>query len=176
MRCFPRAPSDARHWTLVAIFAFSWGFGLDAHALPDDQRQPIQIEADAVEIDDGRQMSIYSGNVQVRQGSMRLWADRVTISHKQSRQPSRIVAVGSPARYRQLIERGGAEVKARAERMEYNADSEELLLVGDAHLSQGQDSFASDRILYDRSRAVVKGGASAQGKERVRITIDPSQR
>ena len=156
--------------------ALLWSWSAPAPALPDDQDKPIQIEADGVEIDDGRQMSIYSGNVEVQQGSMRLWADQVTVNHQESRQPSRIVATGSPARYRQLIEKGGNEVKARARRLEYDASSEELVLIGDAELNQGKDSFKSDRILYDRAKAVVKGGASAQGKQRVRISIDPTGR
>ncbi|OQX44175.1 MAG: lipopolysaccharide transport periplasmic protein LptA, partial [Candidatus Sedimenticola endophacoides] len=50
-------------------------------------------------------------------------------------------------------------------------DSEILYLIGDAVLSQGKDSFKSDRITYDRVKAVVKAGASAKGKQRVRATI-----
>ena len=60
--------------------------------------------------------------------------------------------------------------------MEYRFDSEELLLTGDAVVLQGKDTFKSDRITYDRVRSVVKGGAAAKGKERVRITVDPKAR
>jgi len=148
-------------------------------ALPGDQNQPIEIEADGVEIDDGRNVSVYSGNVEIRQGSMQLWADQVTVHHAASRQPQRIVAVGEPARYRQMVEKDGEQVKARALRIEYDAGSEEILLLDQAVLSQGKDSFRSDRILYDRNKAVVKAGKSvakgAAGRsERVRITIDPA--
>jgi lipopolysaccharide export system protein LptA len=138
-----------------------------------DQDQPIDIAADGVEIDDGRQLSVYTGNVEVRQGSMQLWADQVTVHHQASRQPQRITALGAPARYRQLTD-DGKEVKARSRRMEYDADSAEVVLIGDAQLTQGRDRFQSDRILYDRTRAVVKAGASAQGRQRVRISIDPA--
>jgi lipopolysaccharide export system protein LptA len=147
----------------------------NALALPDDQNQPIEIAADGVEIDDGRHLSVYSGNVEVQQGSMRLWADQVTIHHKHSGRPNRIVAVGAPARYRQLTEED-QEVQAQAKRLEYDANSEEVLLIGEALLTQGKDTFRSDRILYDRSKAMVKAGASAKGKQRVRISIDPSSR
>jgi lipopolysaccharide export system protein LptA len=158
---------------LTALLCAAWT-GLAA-ALPDDQNQPIEIEADGVELDDGRNLSVYSGNVEVRQGSMHLWADQVTVNHADSRQPNRIIAVGKPARFRQLAEQGGKEVKAKSLRMEYDANSEEMVLIDQAELTQGQDRFSSDRIIYDRSKAVVKAGASAQGKQRVKISITPGK-
>lgn len=163
---------------LSAVLLLVWAAG--APALSGDQKQPIQVEADGVEIDDGKQVSIYTGNVEVQQGSMRLRAEKITIHHRQSRQPYRIVAEGRPARFRQLVKKDGKEVKAQAKRMEYDANSEEILLIGKAVLTQGKDSFRSDRILYDRNKAVVKAGASVPESPgstkpaRVRITIDPS--
>lgn len=163
--------------TLLATLLLIWVTA--ATALTGDQKQPIHVEADGVEIDDGRNISIYTGNVEVRQGSMHMWAAKITVHHKQSRQPHRIIAVGSPVRFRQLVKKDGKEVKARANRMEYDANREEILLLGKAVLTQGKDSFSSDRILYDRNKAVVKAGASVSKKtgsekgERVRITIDP---
>ena len=56
--------------------------------------------------------------------------------------------------------------------MEYDVDGDELMLIDEAELRQGRDSFRSDRIVYDRVRAVVKAGAAAKGKQRVRISIE----
>lgn len=145
-----------------------------ALALTGDQTQPIQIQADGVEIDEAKGTSTYVGNVEVQQGSIRLWADRVTVHHSQDLKAQRLVAIGKPARYRQLLDDNKGEVKARALRMEYDAGSEQITLIDQAQLTQGKDSFQSDRILYDRSRALVKAGASAKGKQRVNITIDPT--
>ncbi len=155
--------------TLLTLCSFA------VMALPDDHQQPIEIEADGVEIDDGKQLSIYQGAVELRQGSMHLWADKVTVYHKASRHPNRIIAVGKPARYRQLTDEKGTEVKAKAMRMEYDANSEEVILIDQAKLTQGSDSFSSDRIVYDRTKALVKAGASAKGKQRVKISITPGR-
>ena len=57
-----------------------------------------------------------------------------------------------------------------------DANSDEVELIGKAVLTQGKDSFSSDRILYDRHKAVVKAGAAVKGGGkggRVRITINP---
>ena len=141
-----------------------------AHALPDDRNQPIELAADSVDIDEGRGVSVYRGDVDLRQGSIRLLADTVTV-HQQGDEPKKVIAEGNPVRFTQEATNG--TVKARAKRAEYEVDSENLLLVGDAELTQGKDTMRSDRIVYDRERAVVKAGAAASGKQRVRITIQP---
>ena len=144
-------------------------------ALSTDKDQPLDLEADSAEIDEAKGTSVYVGNVVAIQGSMRLESDRLTIFHKGTR-AERLEAEGRPARFQQLADDAPEPVKARARHLEYRFDSEELLLTGDAVVTQGKDSFKSDRITYDRVRAVVKGGAAANGKERVRITVDPKGR
>jgi lipopolysaccharide export system protein LptA len=142
-----------------------------APALETDREQPILVEADGVEINDRSGVSTYTGNVVIRQGSIRIEADRVTVHQKQP-ESDKVIAEGDPVRFQQQPD-DGELIKGRARRAEYQVDSELLYLVGDAWLSQGSDSFASDRITYDRGRALVKAGASAQGKQRVRVTIEP---
>ena len=66
-------------------------------------------------------------------------------------------------------------MKARARRIEYDIASEEIVLQGKAVLEQGKDRFASDRIVYDRKRGLVKAGARAKGRQRVHIRIDPDR-
>jgi lipopolysaccharide transport protein LptA len=55
--------------------------------------------------------------------------------------------------------------------MEYDVDSDMLYLIGNAVLNQDKDTFKSDRIAYDRKKSMIKGGTSAKGKHRVRVTI-----
>jgi len=139
-----------------------------AHALSSDKDQPIELAADSVDVDEARGTSIYKGNVDLRQGSMHLLADTVTVQ-QQKRQPSRIIAVGS-VRFSQKSGKGQA-VEARANKAEYAVDSEVLELTGKASLTQNGDTMRSDRIIYDRVKHKVRAGAAAKGKERVRITI-----
>jgi len=174
------APVLASSWTLLraSIHVLSLCLGLgcaSATALEGDQDQPVYIEADSVELDDLQQTSVYIGNVQIDQGSMRILADQVTVKHKEDRHPRFITAVGNPVRYKQDVEGNKGEVRAHAQRMEYDADKDELTLIDQAELTQASDRFASDRIVYDRARAQVKAGASAQGSGRVRITFTPEK-
>lgn len=138
-------------------------------ALESDRRQPIELSADSVDLDEGKGTSTYRGDVDLRQGTMRVLADVITV-HQRGRKPYKIVAEGRPVKFRQQTERG--PVRGEARRVEYEVDSEDLVLIGDAVLVQNNDSMRSDRITYDRQRAVVKAGAAAQGKQRVRISIE----
>jgi lipopolysaccharide export system protein LptA len=144
-------------------------------ALDDDQDQPLYLEADSAELDEAKALSIYTGNVFIKQGSMEIRGDQVTVHHDPQRKPKRIVAVGEPAKYRQKMEGEDKEIEAEALRMEYDAAKDEITLIDRAVLFQGQDWFRSDRIVYDRAKGRVKAGASVQGKERVKITITPSR-
>jgi lipopolysaccharide export system protein LptA len=169
-------PTSRRPWGLNAalILCLGWAWG-SAAALEGDQEQPLLIESDSVELDGVQDISVYTGNVQIDQGSMRILADQVTVNHKEDRRPRFIVAVGNPVRYRQAVEGEKGDVQAHAERMEYDADKDELTLIGHAELTQTADRFASDRIVYDRARSQVKAGTSAQGSGRVQITFTPDK-
>lgn len=142
---------------------------MPAAALKGDEQQPILIEADDVEFREADSTSIYVGNVQVDQGSMRLLGDHVTVYHREDRRPRFIIALGSPASFKQLLDNDEGELRAFAKRMEYDADKDELTLIEDALLIQGADRLAGERIVYDRARAHFRAG----GEGRVKITITP---
>lgn len=143
-------------------------------ALSNDQEQPILVEADSVDIDEGKGVSVYQGQVDVKQGSIHITADKVTVYRKEKR-TDRVLAVGAPVRFEQKTDKGQL-VKGNALKVEYQVSSDELTLTGEALLTQGEDRFSSDRIVYDRKNAKVKAGASAEGTQRVRITINPNQK
>ncbi len=142
-----------------------------AWALKEDAKQPVYIEADDVEARESDSTSVYVGNVQVDQGSMRLLADHVTVYHRDNRQPKFIIALGQPAKYKQQLDDNRGEVQAFAKRMEYDADKDELTLIGDGLLIQGNDRLAGERIVYDHAKAQFRAG----GTGRVKITVTPDK-
>ena len=165
----PTTPINALA-TLVILAGL--GFGLTSIAvvaLEGDDKQPVLIEADKVEVDEGKSTSLYIGHVQVDQGSMRLLADRVTVHHHGDRRIKYIIARGEPAFYKQTLDDNQGEMQAFAKRMDYDAERDELILTGDALVIQGKDRIASDRIVYDRGNARVQAGDGS----RVKITFNP---
>lgn len=156
-----------------ALFGLLLLIMLPARALDSDPQQPLFIEADAVELDERAAESLYLGHVEVQQGSLHILADEVRVQHREDRQPRTITAIGNPAHYRQHIDGEEQEVRGQALRMEFDAERDEITFIDQAVLMQGEDRFSSDRIVYNRATARVTAGASAQGRERVKIRIIP---
>ena len=144
---------------------------LAASALESDKKQPIYIEADNVEIDDGKGVSVFQGNVDVTQGSVHFTADKVVVTRTEGK-ADHIRATGNPVTFKQDQEGGKEPIRGRSRAIEYDTDSEMVHMIGDSVLYQGKDSFKSDRISYDRTKSLVRAGASAKGKQRVRISIE----
>jgi lipopolysaccharide export system protein LptA len=162
-------------WGVRASSALLWVSILAAVrpvlALEGDDRQPMAIEADRVELEESKHLSIYDGNVVVDQGTMHVTADHVTVYHREDRRIRHIVALGNPATYRQQMDKGQGEVQGFALRMDYDADKDLLILTDQALLIQGADRMASDRIVYDRAQGQMHAG----GSERVKILFNPEQ-
>lgn len=167
-------------------------FGLASsrlHALSTDREQPIVIEAEAGEADNRTQITIYRGDVVITQGTLRITGDTVWIHYDDSNTITKAVSVGKPAKFRQLTDGNDDYMTADAERMEYHADQDLILLLGNARYGEGKDKITAPRIVYDSHRGRVKAGAIPEGSEskesatgesdksdRVRITITPKKK
>ena len=82
-------------------------------ALESDKEQPIELAADSVDIDESKGMSIYRGDVDLRQGSMHLRADVVTV-HQNNRKPTKIIAEGRPVKFQQATGQGSGKGRGQA--------------------------------------------------------------
>tara|TARA_R110000796_G_scaffold5833_4_gene21369 strand:+ start:10314 stop:10853 length:540 start_codon:yes stop_codon:yes gene_type:complete len=155
-----------------------------AIALPSDSSQPIRIQANAATLDDKRNTAVYTGNVIITQGSMRLAGSRVTLTTDASGQLNKMVTQGGPATYQQTPEANKPPVKARAQTIEYYAADERVVLIDNAFLEQSGNTFQGDYVSYDIPAQVVDAGrsgstgsgASSNGSGRIEITIQPRSR
>ncbi len=159
--------------TALLLLAFSLCWPLAGLALQSDRSRPIQLEADSADINEKTGISVYTGHVDITQGSMHIRAHKLMVEQRKGK-GTRLIATGKPVYFRQRPDPGKPEVEGHALRAEYNSGSELLILTGNAVLKQGKDSFSNDRIVYDRVKGRVKAGKSAKGKSRVKITIDPN--
>ena len=142
-------------------------------ALPEDAKQPIEIEAQSVVVDETTGFNEFSGNAEVRQGSLLLLAELIRVQTDNEEVVS-MIAKGSlekPAKYIQSQENQARFVEATATLITYDVDEGMIFLVGNAHLVQGFDSFSGDTLEYDinNDRVIVKG--NKYGTERVKFKI-----
>ena len=142
-------------------------------ALPEDAKQPIEIEAQSVVVDETTGFNEFSGDAEVRQGSLLLFAELIQVQ-TDNKEVVSMIAKGSlekPAKYIQSQENQARFVEATASQITYDVDKGMVFLVGTARLVQGFDSFSGDTLDYDinNDRVVVKG--NKYGTERVKFKI-----
>ncbi|MEJ2687321.1 MAG: lipopolysaccharide transport periplasmic protein LptA [Gammaproteobacteria bacterium] len=143
-----------------------------AWGLSSDSRQPIHLAADRADMYRKTGISVYSGDVQVTRGTMRMTGDKLTVYTDKDGQVQKMVAVGKPATYRQLPDNKKQYLKGEGQTIEYYAGQDRVVLLHQARVWQGGNIFRSNRIVYSISKDVVNAGA-AGGKDRVHITIPP---
>ncbi len=142
-------------------------------ALEGDQQQPITLESNSGFYDDKKGLSIYTGNVVVVQGSLRLEADKVIV-YLQDKQITKMVATGHFVKFKQLPEEGQEEVHGKSLIAEYYPKTSLLILLKKAVVWQGVNSTASDHIEYDRISEVIKAGDSQSSSKRVHVILKPT--
>jgi lipopolysaccharide export system protein LptA len=154
--------------------ALALGISDPAWPLEDDSRQPIFIEADGATYDDNTGVSVYTGSVEVTQGSMLLNSDKLVVYTK-ARKPYKFVATGDPVTFKQTPKPGDEDVHGRSMTAEYYTETETLVMIEKAVVWQGEDTYASERIEYDRKNAIVKAGQASSNGKRVHITLHPKE-
>jgi lipopolysaccharide export system protein LptA len=159
--------------TLVAAILFLSMTSLSA--APKAPVEPINIDADNAKILEKEGKSIYTGNVVLVQGATKVTADKITVLSKNGKL-SQIVAEGSPVTYQQANQPKAPDIKAEATLVEYYALEKRIVLLNNAKLTQGKNSFSGNRIEYNAISEVVTASQSKTGKERVRVTIQPDKK
>lgn len=159
-------------WLLPAIMSVGIVYSPWAIALEDDARQPVSIESNSGFYDDKKGLSIYTGEVVVIQGSMRMDADKVVV-YMQNREIQKLVATGKPVKFKQTPEEGEEDVHGNSLMAEYYPETQLLVMIKEAVVWQGKNSTASERIEYDRISKVVKAGDTASDNKRVHVILQP---
>ena len=150
------------------VCPFTW-------SLTDDASQPIHIEGDNAEIDQANETIVYTGAVEVVQGSLRVFGERMVVKISGD-QVERITTLGSPAQYRQQLEDGQGEVEAHADAIIYHTSEERIYLRGHAALKQKGNKLSGESIRYDivKGRVDASAGEEKGTKGRVRMQLDPT--
>jgi len=150
-----------------------WLFPLSLYALTDDRDQPINIEADKLKIDENDQISIYQGNVQMNQGSLRIKADKIILHFDPQNDLEWLEISGNPAEFNQLNDER-KPISGTAGTMHYFDQKSILKLMGKARFSSDLDSIESENITVNTQTNALQAG-DENGKERVRMLIQPKK-
>ncbi len=133
----------------------------------------IYLEADQVDIDDKQGISVYVGNVKLTRDALTITADKMTVRRDQQ-DLKKVLAVGTPVRLHQAASATSKETTGEGLRMEYDAQSGEVLLNDTAKLRQESNEFTGNFIRYNVNSETVTAGKGTAG-ERVHVVIHPKE-
>ncbi len=145
-----------------------------AAAPPAPADATIYLEADQVDIDDKQGVSTYTGNVKLTRNVMSITADKMTV-YRDKQALKKIIALGAPVRLRQAASATSKAMAGEGLRMEYDAQSGEVLLNENAKLRQESNEFSGNFIRYNVNNETVKAGTGSAPGQRVHVVIHPKE-
>ena len=132
-----------------------------------DSNAPIDVASDRIEVQDRSDRAIFAGNVVVRQASLTLATDRLTVAYSSA----------GGVQIRRLDASGGVVVRSPSETASgdfgiYDLDRRLITLVGDVRLSRRGSEVMGSRLVIDldSGRAVIDGGPPGVGQNGGRVT------
>lgn len=145
-------------------------------ALPSDKNEIVHINGDSATINYKTGTKTFVGNVNVRQGSTHLTADRLVTKNNQRHEVREAIAYGlqRPAHYWTLPQRGESEVHAYASIIKYYPIVAHVILEKNAVVTQNNNRFQGPRIYFNMNEQTVYVPASKEGQ--VVLEYDPSKR
>lgn len=180
-RSAPRKICRLHHKLLLPVAAMLYGLGLlssNLQALESDRHKSINIQADHAELSELNGRAVYTGKVELTQGSLNIRCD-VLVVHTENGAVNKVEATGAPANYMQQLDNNQPVVEAEAVSIVYLPANEKVLLQQSAKLRQGNNIFEGDQIEYDlhqqrlsASQNPKKPLENSTGK-RVRMTLQP---
>ena len=154
----------------------------DSFALSTDKDKPMTIEADSVEIDDKKGLTVYRGNVEVRQGTMHVKGSTLVIE-KVNGEIKVVTVVGKPASYKQRPDNKPQDVIAKARKLQVYPKRNLVRLERNASITQEGNVYSGNLIEYDNKKDIIKMkgniGVTDTGKKstgRIRMTIQPDKK
>lgn len=130
-------------------------------AVRADPSLPVEVTADTLDVDQVSGEAVFTGNVLIGQGEMRLTAPRVLVVYSENTSGiERMEATGGVT----LVSGPDA---AEAERADYTIDSGVIVMSGNVLLTQGANALTADRMTVNLT------DGSAQMVGRVKTILQP---
>ncbi len=129
-------------------------------ALESDRNQPADIEADDTNIDFKTGQRVFTGNVIVVQGTLRIKADKVVANYKDG-QLINATATGNLARFKSRPDGKPDDVEGMGKKIFVNQQKNTLTLTSNALLKQGTNTARGQEIVYNMANDTlkIKGGS-----------------
>ena len=170
-----------RHWQVFLICMFTGAacfFSPLSWSLDSDSQQPLEASADSAELNEGEGFAIYSGNVIVTRGTMKIKASTIKVTFNDDGVQSMLAKGGHNEDLVHMFQQLEPDANGQSGTMEawgnninYQVNEEYLTLLGNAKLVQRGNEFNGPEIFFDIPKDYVKAGGT-DGK-RVKMIFLP---
>ncbi|UDG81014.1 Lipopolysaccharide export system protein LptA [Candidatus Hartigia pinicola] len=166
-------PVHNKYFMQVTIVCMIFVFSMPALALKSDMQQPVTITSVKQSIYLEKNITTFTDDVVIRQGSIDIRANTVIVT-RFSKNVGKIIieAFGAPVTFYQLQD-NDKPVNGYSTKVRYEVDKELLTLTGNVYLEQLECNIKSDKIIYIISTQQMQA-FSNKGK-RVTTVLLPSQ-
>ncbi|MBZ0087592.1 MAG: lipopolysaccharide transport periplasmic protein LptA [Thermomonas sp.] len=143
-----------------------------AGARSSDRNQPMDIEASRSDCGLGANATCtLSGNVIITQGSLRVASARAVIAQHNG-SPSRAQLSGGVTLQQDMDD--GDRIQAVAANVDYDMQSEVMVLTGNVTINQQRGSLSGQRVVYNLKTGQIESGGDGGGRVRMRILPKPA--
>lgn len=127
-----------------------------------DTNAPVEVTADALSINQKDGTALYTGDVLIAQGDMRLAAPRVLVIYSETaKKIQRLEATGG-------VTMVSGDEAAEAQRADYTLDTGIIIMTGNVLLTQGASALTSEKMTVD----LETGTAQMAGRVRTVLNQD----
>ncbi|WP_242494332.1 lipopolysaccharide transport periplasmic protein LptA [Loktanella sp. IMCC34160] len=136
--------------------AWAQGTNVTLGGLNADPTAPVEVTADSLSVDQENGTAVFSGNVVIGQGDVRISAAEVRVVYgEDTGEIARLVATGG-------VTFVTATEAAEAANADYDIANGQLTLTGNVLLTQGASALAAERMVVD----LTNGTARMDGRVR----------
>lgn len=142
---------NLRNWLLPLMFSLlaapllAQGTSVAFGTIKQDTKLPVEVTSDNLSVDQETGIAIFTGNVLIGQGEMRLSAPRVLVVYLEEQKGiERLEATGGVT----LVSGPDA---AESERADYSIEDGVIVMTGNVLLDQGLNALSADRMIVQLS-------------------------
>ena len=170
--------------TLPILLSLGAALGsASAWSLPNDQQQPIRIQADDAQLDDKNGVATYTGDVIITQGSMKVTGNKVTITRTAAGDIDVVTSVGNLAYFEQLQTAGDTKpVQGYGVTIQYHASQDRVVLIDKAKVIDKDGNVTQgEKIVYDTNKKLASAGRATgtnvtESRPRIDEVIQPKKK
>lgn len=152
----------------LILFLFVWFTNISL-ALPNDESQPLMIQAKQADYDKQKGISTYQGNVMLTQGNARATGNIGIAYFDENNQIKQATLKGNLAHYWTTPKENQSELHVWGEKIDLYPDKDIVIVTGQARVEQNHDRLTGDRIVYNLTTHEVH--ATSNTKQRTSMTL-----